>query len=107
MFKATCEICSLWGLGLATYGKQGRWKEAEELDVQVMETKTRVLGAEYPDTLTSMNNLAFTWKGQGRVAEDIKLMEKCVQLQALVLGADHPHNTCSFISYTPITKFRL
>ena len=107
MFKATCEICSLWGLGLATYGKQGRWKEAEELDVQVMETKTRVLGAEHPDTLTSMNNLAFTWKGQGRVAEDIKLMEKCVQLQALVLGADHPHNTCSFISYTPITKFRL
>jgi len=80
---------------LATYGKQGRWKEAEELDVQVMETKTRVLGAEHPDTLTSMNNLAFTWKGQGRVAEDIKLMEKCVQLQALVLGADHPRTLSS------------
>ncbi len=46
---------------------QGRWKEAEELDVQVMETSRRVLGAEHPDTLTSMNNLAWTWKSQGRV----------------------------------------
>ena len=42
-----------------------------------------------------MNNLAFTWKGQGRVAEAIKLMEECVQLRTLVLGADHPHTLSS------------
>jgi hypothetical protein len=40
--------------------------EAEELEVQVMETRKRVLGAEHPDTLTSMGNLAFTCKSQGR-----------------------------------------
>jgi hypothetical protein len=28
----------------STYGNQGRWKEAEELEVQVMETFKRVLG---------------------------------------------------------------
>jgi hypothetical protein len=50
----------------STYRSQGRWKEAEELEVQVMETSARVLGAEHPDTLTSMNNLAFTLKGQGQ-----------------------------------------
>lgn len=33
------------------YGKRGRWKEAEELFVQVM---------KHPDVLTSMNNFAFT-----------------------------------------------
>ena len=43
----------------STYRNQGRWKEAEELDVQVIETRKRVLGQAHPDTLTSMNNLAF------------------------------------------------
>jgi tetratricopeptide (TPR) repeat protein len=33
----------------STYRNQGRWKEAEELEVQVMETSLRVLGAEHPD----------------------------------------------------------
>src|SRR5256885_4299742 len=44
----------------STYRNQGRWKEAEELFVQVMETRKRVLGAEHPDMLISMNNLAST-----------------------------------------------
>ncbi|OJJ66803.1 hypothetical protein ASPBRDRAFT_97680, partial [Aspergillus brasiliensis CBS 101740] len=35
----------------------GRWKEAEELQVQVLELDKRVLGPEHPDTLTSMSNL--------------------------------------------------
>jgi len=30
---------------VSTYRNQGRWKETEELDVQVMETRKRVLGA--------------------------------------------------------------
>jgi hypothetical protein len=49
-----------------TYQIQGRWKEAEELFMQVMETFKRVLGAEHPDTLTSMNHLAYTWREQER-----------------------------------------
>jgi len=40
-----------------TYQRQGRWKEAEELQVQVMEICKNVLGPEHPDTLASMNNL--------------------------------------------------
>jgi hypothetical protein len=31
-----------------------------------MEMNKRVLDAEHTDTLASMNNLAFTWKEQGR-----------------------------------------
>jgi hypothetical protein len=30
-----------------------------------MEMRKRVLGEKHPDTLTSMNNLAFTFKAQG------------------------------------------
>ena len=52
----------------STYRNQGLWKEAEELFVQVIETRKRVLGAEHPDTLTSMNNLASTfWKDRKSV----------------------------------------
>jgi len=53
----------------STYRNQGRWTEAEELEVQVMETRRRVLSPEHPDTLTSMNNLASTYRNQGRWAE--------------------------------------
>ncbi len=42
----------------ATYSNQGRWEEAEKLQVQVMETRKTKLGADHPDTLTSMANLA-------------------------------------------------
>ncbi|OCK89827.1 uncharacterized protein K441DRAFT_582627 [Cenococcum geophilum 1.58] len=53
----------------STYKNQGRWKEAEELGLQVMETRKKVLGAEHPSTLMTMHNLASTYKNQGRWKE--------------------------------------
>jgi hypothetical protein len=38
-----------------------------------METFKRVLGAEHPDTLTSMANLASTYRNQGRWKEPEEL----------------------------------
>ena len=81
-------LISIVNLALIYYS-QGRWKEAEELQVQVIETSKRVLGEEHPETLTSMVNLAFTLKGQGRAMEAISLMERCFQLQKQVLGPGH------------------
>jgi hypothetical protein len=78
-----------------TYRNQGRWDQAEELEVQVMETSKRVLGAEHPSTLTSMNNLAFTWQGTGRETGALRLMQQCVQLRKCILGVDHPHTLSS------------
>jgi hypothetical protein len=54
---------------------QGRWKEAEELDVQVMETSLKVLGHEHPQTLTRMDNLASTYRDQGgwKEAEELDM----------------------------------
>ena len=50
-------LISMGNLAL-TYRNQGRWKEAEELKVQVMETMQRVLGEKHPDTINSMAKLA-------------------------------------------------
>ena len=55
-----------------------------------MEMTKRVLGHEHPDTLTSMKNLAFTWKGQNRDEEALTLMKHCIQLQKKILGPGHP-----------------
>ena len=53
----------------STYWNQGRWTEAEQLEVQVMETRKRVLGIDHPDTLISIANLASTYRNQGRWTE--------------------------------------
>ena len=63
-----------------------------------MEMTIKVLGAEHLHTLTSMNNLAFTWKGFGRDAEAVKLMERCVQLRTLILGLDYPRTLSSSVA---------
>jgi hypothetical protein len=53
-----------WKYAMTLY-RDGWYNEAEKLLVQVMETRKKKLGADYPDTLVSMNHLAFTRKGQG------------------------------------------
>ncbi len=60
-----------------------------------METRKTKLGADHPHTLTSMNNLAFTWKGQGRHTDALTLMEDCARARQRVLGADHPYTRSS------------
>jgi hypothetical protein len=59
--------------------------------IQVMETYRRVLGEEHPDTLSTMNDLAFTMKEQGRKEDAIKLMIEYVQLRERILGLGHPY----------------
>ncbi len=70
--------------------ESGRWEEAEKLDVQVMETRKTKLGADHPDTLTSMANLASTFWNQGRWEEAEKLFVQVMETRKTKLGADHP-----------------
>jgi len=74
----------------STYRNQGRWKEAEELEVRVIETRKRVLGAEHPSTLTSMANLALMYKDQGRWKEAENLEVQVKETSLRVLGKEHP-----------------
>ncbi|KAE8380695.1 hypothetical protein BDV26DRAFT_279319 [Aspergillus bertholletiae] len=69
---------------------EGRWKEAEELGIQVMQLQKQVLGPEHPDTLASMGNLALTYTDQGRWKEAEELQVQVMQLRKQVLGPEHP-----------------
>ena len=64
------------------YRNQGRRKEAEELEVQVMEAGKRVLGKERPSTLTSMANLALKFSNQGRWKEAEELEAQVMESTA-------------------------
>jgi hypothetical protein len=69
--------------------KDGWYSQAEELFVQVKETREKVLGSEHPDTLVSMANLASTIADQGRKTEAEGLFKAVLEVQKRVLGEDH------------------
>ncbi|GKZ26792.1 hypothetical protein AbraCBS73388_003177 [Aspergillus brasiliensis] len=67
----------------------GRWKEAEELEVQLLELHKHMLGPEHPDTLTSKANLASTYWNQGRWKDAEELGVQVLELRKQVLGPEH------------------
>jgi tetratricopeptide (TPR) repeat protein len=88
----------VWGIVGNVYSVEGRWKEAEELFVQMMETSSRVLGQEHPSTLTSMANLASTYRNQGRSKKAEELQVRVLETHRRVLGKEHPDTLCSMHS---------
>jgi Tetratricopeptide repeat len=58
----------------ATYQNQGRWKNAEELEVLVMEARKRVLGEEHPHILDVMSYLAATYRNLGRMLKSWRFL---------------------------------
>ena len=77
------------------FHEAGYWKEAEQLRVQVSETRKRVLGEEHPDTLTSMAHLALTYLDQGRWEEAEQLFVQVSETRKRVVGEEHPETLAS------------
>lgn len=82
------------------YHFRRQWLQAEALEAHVMDTRKTKLGIDRPDTLTSMNNLAFTSKGSGFTSRTIFLMEEYCKLGSIVFGPQHP----SMISFHEVLK---
>ena len=59
--------------------------------MQVTEMVKKVMGAEHPFTLTSMNNLAYVFKNNGCKDGAIKLTKTIFCLWGEKLGPDHPY----------------
>jgi hypothetical protein len=73
----------------------GRWNEAENLQVQDLETRKTKLGADHPSTLTSMANLVSTHRNQGRWDDAERLEAQVMETRKTKLGADHPSTLTS------------
>ncbi|OOF94182.1 hypothetical protein ASPCADRAFT_516466 [Aspergillus carbonarius ITEM 5010] len=73
----------------ACLSRDGRWKESEELGIQVMELCKQILGAEHPKTLTNMNELVIIYQNQGQWKRAEELGIQVMELRKQILGAEH------------------
>ncbi|KAL2137468.1 hypothetical protein VTI28DRAFT_9557 [Corynascus sepedonium] len=64
-----------------SYSIHGKYQDAEALYRQTLKLRTQVLGAEHPDTLRSMNNLANTLDSQGKYEEAEALHRQTLKLR--------------------------
>jgi hypothetical protein len=80
----------------------GRYKEAEELFLQVVQMTKGVLSDEHLYTLASMGSLASTYRSHGRWREAEELELQVVQTRKRVLGGEHPDTLTSMnnLAYT-------
>lgn len=72
-----------------TYQKLGRYKEAEELQVQILEQNKDSFGQEHLYVLMSMSELAKTYLAQGRLEEAENLQVQVLEVSKKLLGTEH------------------
>jgi tetratricopeptide (TPR) repeat protein len=58
---------------------------------QSLSTCEQQLGADHPDTATSLNNLAGLYESQGRYSEAEPLYARAVEILLQTLGQNHPN----------------
>ena len=75
--------------------EMGDLKHAEQLEVQMLDMRKKVLGAEHPHTLSSMANLANTYADRGNLDEAEQLQVQALNMRMKILGAEHPDTLLS------------
>ena len=73
----------------------GLREDAEPLYRRALEARERTLGAEHPNTLLSVNNLALCLQGMGMLKDAEPLYRRALEAQERTLGAEHPHTLLS------------
>ena len=69
--------------------ENGDWKNAEQLQVEAMSMRKKVLGTEHLYTLSSMADVARTYVSQGRWNEAEQLQVEVMDKMKKALGAEH------------------
>jgi len=83
-------------IGVARYYRgQGQYALAEVPYQACLSATEQQLGADHPNTATSLNNLAELYRSQGRYSEAEPLFLRSLQIREQQLGADHPHTASS------------
>lgn len=83
-----------WRCAKALYS-DGQYKRTEELQVQVIQARRKMLGDEHPETLRSQACLALTYCRQGRWSEAEHLQMQVRQTTKRVLSNEHPDTLTS------------
>ena len=70
-------------------------KDAEPLYRRALEGRERTLGAEHPDTLASVKNLAGCFQAMGLLKDAEPLYRRALEARERTLGAEHPDTLVS------------
>ena len=68
----------------------GDWKHAEQLKIEVLDMRKKLLGEEHLDTLFIMGYLVSTYSSQGRWDEAEQLEVHVLDMRKKLIGAEHP-----------------
>lgn len=75
--------------------QRGRYDQADSFLHQALAMREKVLGPDYPDTATSLNNLAELHQAQGKYEQAEPLYRRALVVREKVLGPDHPATATS------------
>ncbi|KAL7755426.1 hypothetical protein ACKLNR_014524 [Fusarium oxysporum f. sp. zingiberi] len=73
----------------------GEYSQAEMPAKAAVQARSCILGLDHPLTLNSINNLASTYRKQGRWEEAEKLFVEVMEMSKAKLGVDHPSTLTS------------
>lgn len=82
-------LSSMGLLGVA-YNKLDNWKEAQQIQLQVLEIAKRVLTSSHRITLKGMSRLALTYSKQGQAKQCQKLQVDVLELMKQEFGPENP-----------------
>lgn len=80
----------MWEIFAFVWAEEGRYAEAQQLLTKVVETKTKLLGEENPQTLASLENLSWVFLKQGLWHAVEKLCSKIINIGREVLSENDP-----------------
>jgi len=78
--------------------RQGRYREAEDLDKRALAIREKIQGPEHPDVATILNNLALLYKDQDRYEEAEPLLKRALAIRKRVLGPGNPAEMAAILN---------
>jgi tetratricopeptide (TPR) repeat protein len=90
----------------STYHSLGDYPKAETHLRIALKLRNNILGAEHPDTLTSMNNLAAVLSAQGKLPEAETLYRQVREARRRALGSEHPDTLTSMNNLAAMLRAR-
>ncbi|MBK8434112.1 MAG: tetratricopeptide repeat protein [Chloroflexi bacterium] len=73
----------------------GDLAEARPYYARALAIREKVLGAEHPDTATSLNNMGALLRAMGELAEARPYYARALAIRQKLLGAEHPDTASS------------
>jgi CHAT domain-containing protein/tetratricopeptide (TPR) repeat protein len=93
--RAKLRQAAAWNAQVVRLYRQGKTNEALALAIKVRDIREEVVGNKHPDYATSLNNLAWLYKGMGENARALPLFSEALQVREKVLGKKHPSYSTS------------